>query len=41
MYRPHKSASTFKDEDVQAIWAFLNEAENLLRMVTASALDYP
>lgn len=41
MYRPDKFASTFKDEAGQALWDFLNEPDNILRMVTASYLGRP
>ncbi len=41
MYRPDKFAMTFKDEGGQAIWNFLNERENVLRMETASYLGRP
>ncbi len=41
MYRPDKFANTFKDEAGQAIWDFLNEPDNLLRMTTASYLARP
>jgi len=32
---------TFKDEGGQALWGFLNERENVLRMETASYLGRP
>ncbi len=41
MYRPDKFANTFKEEDGQALWDFLNEPDNVLRMVTASYLGRP
>ena len=41
MYRPDKFSNTFKDEGGQAIWDFLNEPENVLRMTTASYLARP
>jgi len=41
MYRPDKFANTFKDEGGQALWDFLNEPENLIRMQTASYLSRP
>jgi hypothetical protein len=41
MYRPDKFANTFKEENGQALWDFLNTPENLLRMTTASYLGRP
>ncbi len=41
MYRPDKFANTFKNEAGQALWDFLNEPDNVLRMVTASYLGRP
>ena len=41
MYRPDKFVNTFKEEGGQALWDFLNEPDNVLRMVTASYLARP
>ena len=41
MYRPDKFAMMCKDEGEQAIWRFLNERENVLRMETACYLGRP
>jgi hypothetical protein len=41
MYRPDKFASAYKTEGGDALWAFLNRDDNILRMETASYLARP
>lgn len=40
-YQPARFASTYKAENGPAIWTFLNEPENIIRMETATYLSRP
>ncbi|PHQ99842.1 MAG: hypothetical protein COB39_01320 [Marinosulfonomonas sp.] len=41
MYKPERFSSTYEQENGEAIWAFLNEDTNIIRMKTASYLSRP
>jgi hypothetical protein len=41
IYEPGRFSSTYQNNDGKEIWTFLNSAENLLRMETATYLSRP